>query len=271
VPTNPTSAIVERLKQVIDQYDDGDDNDRRKNTVSSSDVEVITLETSAKNVKKRMDEIFCDIIQKDLSVGSEDDGLPPSTTNGHLQGNDITNASLQKTRCSNFVIIHMGVDASSSCIKLETRAYNEATFRVPDEDGYRPSEVCIDSSQSLGTILSSTLDLDWVCADVNNRRRHCGKSDGDVQLSSDAGRFVCNYTYWYSLNRARDRTVTNICSNGGLDVTEPSIDVVFVHVPPFNVQSIENQMDIIVHVMNSICQSISDVDIKIPYKTVPDV
>jgi pyroglutamyl-peptidase len=36
------------------------------------------------------------------------------------------------------VIVHLGVDSNASRIKLERQAYNNMTFRVPDEDGDSP-------------------------------------------------------------------------------------------------------------------------------------
>lgn len=60
----------------------------------------------------------------------------------------------------------------------------------------------------------------------------------------DPGRFVCNYTYYYSLSK-----------------TEQSEQVysLFVHVPPFSVVGKEEQMKVIVAIMQCIdAQLMSD-------------
>lgn len=60
------------------------------------------------------------------------------------------------------VTVHLGVDAKATCFKLERTAYNNATFRVPDIDGYQPQHVRICTSMALDEPLSTDLPLDKI-------------------------------------------------------------------------------------------------------------
>ena len=58
------------------------------------------------------------------------------------------------------VLLHLGVDYRGKCFKVERCAYNDATFRVPDERGYQPvAEVCVDS-HGHGHRFSTSLPVD---------------------------------------------------------------------------------------------------------------
>ncbi len=58
--------------------------------------------------------------------------------------------------------VHLGVDAKATCFKLEHTAYNNATFRVPDVEGYQPYKVRICPSMALDEPLSTDLPLEGV-------------------------------------------------------------------------------------------------------------
>ena len=62
--------------------------------------------------------------------------------------------------------IHLGVDQRATCFKLERTAYNNMNFRVPDENGFMPSDQCIDSLD-LEAAVCTTLNLDEVCGAMN--------------------------------------------------------------------------------------------------------
>ncbi len=90
------------------------------------------------------------------------------------------------------ILVHFGVDVSATRFKLERQAYNEANFRLPDEDGWQPAhEEIAPSAQGAPGVVATRLDVDVVA----QRLRDAGF---DVAVSRDPGRYVCNYTYYKS-------------------------------------------------------------------------
>ena len=106
------------------------------------------------------------------------------------------------------VILHLGVASNRNAISLECRGVNEATFRVPDQRGYQccGEEVVVDSSP----VMFCSLHLPKILAELHDRGVKC-------EMSTDAGRFLCNYVFFQSLHAAKPF----------------DIPVLFVHVPPF--------------------------------------
>eukprot|EP00808_Paulinella_micropora_P013545 g73463.t1 len=108
------------------------------------------------------------------------------------------------------VWVHFGVDSGATGYKLECRAFNEADFRVPDQRGWQPKKEKID--ELAPKVYYTTLPLPEICAQL--------RDEGfPVDISYDAGRFVCNWIYFLSLE------YTKIGQNGV---------ALFVHVPPFS-------------------------------------
>ena len=94
--------------------------------------------------------------------------------------------SLRRTDARNVVFVHLGVYQSCPFFRLETNAFNDATFRIPDEDDFQPTNQKINDNREFNDCIKSTLPLTELCASL--------KADGfDVQESDDAGRFLCNY------------------------------------------------------------------------------
>lgn len=119
------------------------------------------------------------------------------------------------------IFVHFGVDAGSNGFKLEQSAYNEATFRVPDERGFCPHKQRIaECSHTLHTNLDLRELRERLCKNSIGWRSSC------LDISTDPGRFVCNWLYFNSLHLSRKR--------GG--------PVLFVHVPTFEVCSQDEQL-----------------------------
>jgi pyroglutamyl-peptidase len=94
------------------------------------------------------------------------------------------------------ILLHFGANSGSHRFALENQAVNEATFRCPDELGWKPQRVPIMSSD--GSILharQTTLPV----KEISKSLQQMGY---DVTPSDDAGRFVCNYVYYHSLRFA---------------------------------------------------------------------
>jgi pyroglutamyl-peptidase len=108
--------------------------------------------------------------------------------------------------------VHFGVNGAARQIVLESQAFNEATFRCPDERGQVFMNQPIIDAPEAKTCLQSQVDTKTVVSDL----RSAGHAVG---TSNDAGRFVCNWIYYQSLYRTLK-----------LGSTHQSL---FVHVPPF--------------------------------------
>jgi len=110
------------------------------------------------------------------------------------------------------IFVHFGVAASETKFRLESVAWNDATFRVPDERGWQPQNQCIISDTSFGQSLACPLPLQSIAETLQN-------SGYTVELSTDPGRFVCNWIYYNSLNLSQKNGTHSL----------------FVHIPPFSI------------------------------------
>ncbi len=115
-------------------------------------------------------------------------------------------------------MLHLGVDEKCDKIKLESTAYNEATFRIPDQSAWKPQGVPINSEEELDFVRTTPLPVGKLAESL---------SKYDVLVSQDAGRYVCNYTYYISLEEAAKRS---------------KIYPLFVHVPLFSQVPKETQL-----------------------------
>jgi pyroglutamyl-peptidase len=112
----------------------------------------------------------------------------------------------------------------SNNFAVERRAVNEATFRCPDELGWQPQrEPIVPDDGPISFIRETTVPVRDVVSALKTR------GGFDVMESYDAGRFVCNYVYYYSLRQAHKNGVTSL----------------FVHVPLFVAISEERQLQFI--------------------------
>lgn len=124
------------------------------------------------------------------------------------------------------VLLHMGVNCMGTRFQLEQCAYNEANFSIPDEKGFQPRhEEVIEACEP---ILMTKLDVDRILMDLG--------LDSFV-VSTDPGRFVCNYTYYCSLSKFHD------CDD---------VYTLFLHVPPFSVVPEAEQFQVVLHLMDTI-------------------
>uniref|UniRef100_A0A0G4GGZ7 Pyroglutamyl-peptidase I n=1 Tax=Chromera velia CCMP2878 TaxID=1169474 RepID=A0A0G4GGZ7_9ALVE len=131
------------------------------------------------------------------------------------------------------LVVHFGLDASSSGFSLECRAANEADFGIPDEAGWTPQQERICKEASTPEFLHSSLDLERLCAELQERGFPC-------EVSEDAGRFVCNYIYFQSLREAEK------CKAACPDTCTA---VLFVHVPLLETIPFERQLEFLESLM----------------------
>eukprot|EP01026_Neomeris_dumetosa_P077756 TRINITY_DN8398_c0_g1_i5.p1 TRINITY_DN8398_c0_g1~~TRINITY_DN8398_c0_g1_i5.p1 ORF type:complete len:236 (-),score=34.66 TRINITY_DN8398_c0_g1_i5:170-877(-) len=130
------------------------------------------------------------------------------------------------------VWLHLGVDTVRNCYFLENRAINNATFRCPDNKNWCPTEEKINQEHPFNSHLYTDLDTEQIAA----RMRLKGF---DINLSDDAGKFVCNWTYYLSL--------TDSLQFPG------KWHSLFVHVPSLEKESLEEQKVVLTALVQEIC------------------
>jgi pyroglutamyl-peptidase len=119
------------------------------------------------------------------------------------------------------VVIHLGVNVAVKQFELELQARNEATFSCPDEAGWIPvkSRIDPDTALPLDHVRQTLLPVHRLVVELR-------ASGFDVGVSTDAGRFVCNWVYYNSLRLAERKNVHSL----------------FVHVPAHDAQPLEAQL-----------------------------
>ncbi|XP_058076214.1 uncharacterized protein LOC131224825 [Magnolia sinica] len=116
--------------------------------------------------------------------------------------------------------LHFGVNSGATRFAIEHQAVNEATFRCPDELGWKPQKLpIIPSDGGISRTRETSLPVDEIT-------KALAKMGYEVMTSDDAGRFVCNYVYYHSLRFAEQHGIKSL----------------FVHVPLFLTIEEETQM-----------------------------
>uniref|UniRef100_H0X6D8 Pyroglutamyl-peptidase I like n=1 Tax=Otolemur garnettii TaxID=30611 RepID=H0X6D8_OTOGA len=103
--------------------------------------------------------------------------------------------------------VHVGMDTSGKAIVLEQCGKNRG-YRDADVRGFRPEDgVCLPGGPE---VITSVVSMKTVC-------RCIVIEDIEVAFSRDAGRYVCDYTYYLSLHHG--------CGSAAL-----------IHVPPLSLR-----------------------------------
>ncbi|CAN6724478.1 unnamed protein product [Malus baccata var. baccata] len=135
---------------------------------------------------------------------------------------------------SRTIWLHFGVNSGATKFAIEHQAVNEATFRCPDEMGWKPQKVpIIPSDGGIAHIRETSLPVEEIT-------KALAKKGYEVMTSDDAGRFVCNYVYYHSLRFAEQNGIKSL----------------FVHVPLFLTIAEETQMQFaasLLEVLTSLC------------------
>ncbi|KAA8491158.1 Pyroglutamyl-peptidase 1 [Porphyridium purpureum] len=116
-------------------------------------------------------------------------------------------------------VIHLGVHSATSKFHVESIAHNEAHFGCADEAGWRPQHQLIENSASAVPYRSSTVDTKALT-------QYLATLGHKVRESQDAGRFVCNWTYYQSIRLASEKTRV-------LAGSKCKIHTLFLHIPSF--------------------------------------
>ena len=121
---------------------------------------------------------------------------------------------------SHNLIVHLGVNSAATEVRLEKQAVNCNDFRIPDAQGNQPCNEMIDKCEKLDHCYECKIDIPTMCKTLADGTHSCSES-------TDAGRYICNYTYYCSLREFAEFDNTH---------------VIFIHVPQFETQSKDKQI-----------------------------
>ena len=199
---NPTTVIANRLIKYLENREVGNDSTPQLSAI----IKTLVIETSVDAAREEIDRLYEQHIK---------DSLDQTT-----------------------VFLHLGVSNTASCFRLEQCAYNDATFRIPDERGYQPRNKIIAENVAYQHSLSTDLDTAHLKLQLN---RTCPNLP--VEISTNPGRFVCNYTYFYSLLKTQ--------------IHGQSLQALFFHVPPFAVIGEDEQLLVVATLVQGIYSQIN--------------
>lgn len=132
----------------------------------------------------------------------------------------ISGKDSESSNSKRIIWVHFGVNSGATRFAIEHQAVNEATFRCPDEMGWKPQKVpIIPADGGISRTRETSLPVEEITKTLT-------KMGYEVMPSDDAGRFVCNYVYYHSLRFAE----------------QSGIQSLFVHVPLFLTIDEETQM-----------------------------
>ncbi|XP_038714658.1 pyrrolidone-carboxylate peptidase-like [Tripterygium wilfordii] len=132
----------------------------------------------------------------------------------------ISSKESESSNPGRVIWVHFGVNSGATRFAIEHQAVNEATFRCPDEMGWKPQKVpIIPADGGISRIRETSLPVEDIT-------KALAKQGYAVMTSDDAGRFVCNYVYYHSLRFAEQNGTKSL----------------FVHVPLFMTINEETQM-----------------------------
>lgn len=107
------------------------------------------------------------------------------------------------------IVIHVGVSHKANCLTIENVAHSTG-YKQPDIHNKCPDERCV-----LPRALKTCIDVNTLCDCVNKNTNESGCT---ACVSHDAGRYLCEYIFYQSLNIGTEKTL-------------------FVHVPDLHVYS----------------------------------
>ncbi|KAL5582707.1 hypothetical protein UlMin_015149 [Ulmus minor] len=132
----------------------------------------------------------------------------------------ISDKDSESSNSGGVIWIHFGVNSGATKFAIEHQAVNEATFRCPDEMGWKPQKVpIIPADGGISHKRETSLPVEEIAKALASKGY-------EVMTSDDAGRFVCNYIYYHSLRFSEQNKTKSL----------------FVHVPLFLTIDEETQM-----------------------------
>lgn len=209
VEENPSNILIRELPKFLQQSSNSAE-DAWKAKLLHRVKEWQVVETSAEGAQEEL---------KSLYKRMESDKLDSKTT---------------------VVFLHLGVNVFGEGFQVESCAYNDASFRIPDERGYQPTSVPILDHQPLGSPTNTELDVSDLAQNQTN-----AFPTVKTKVSTDPGRFVCNYLYYWSLNNASQATTMS-------NPTGTQYKSLFLHVPRFEIVPQGIQIEYVAELMRNI-------------------
>ena len=137
------------------------------------------------------------------------------------------------------VYLHLGVAASRKELNLETTAFNNTQFNIPDELGWSPmNEPICQINGSLTHSYKTRLNTNKLVNILKNNEKY----KYNCNESNDAGLYVCNWIFYHS---------SHLCAGNENEYS------LFVHVPLFKVISEEIQTQFVIDLVNEIAKMLS--------------
>jgi len=201
---NPTTAIATKLVDYLQKRGDPESQDLAACT------KTIVIEVSLEAARQEMNNLHQEIL---ASIQDESDEQKQTV-----------------------IILHLGVNYRGNYFQLEQCAYNDADFRIPDERGHQPRKEPIVEGVPVGEPLVTQFDLPPVLKELNDMGSR-GNNSTPAVISTDPGRFVCNYLYYTSLSKNSTTAVSD------------SVRVLFLHVPPNEVADDTEQLCFVADLM----------------------
>lgn len=135
------------------------------------------------------------------------------------------------------ILVHVGVDDTARAVRLETAAANWAQACLPDNSGHRAR------GEELVPGAPTRLHATWHAAALVGRLTAAGHC---VERSEDAGRYVCNATFYAALDAGRllERKGRHAPVTG------------FVHVPPPHVLDTEQVRTALVALVGELAEQV---------------
>lgn len=119
-----------------------------------------------------------------------------------------------------YIFLHMGVNVNGTGYQIEKSAYNDASFRIPDERGFQPQgELVVDDDTQHGRALTTKLPVQALVEYLQ-----AAFPAVETKLSQNPGRFVCNYLYYTSLRQLQETLPDQVI--GSLFLHIPSFDLI---------------------------------------------
>jgi len=138
------------------------------------------------------------------------------------------------------IVLMLGLAGDASKYRLETQAVNLATARIPDNDGNQPIDVPVIVADEMNQVLMGTWPTDKLFEQL-------AASGHDVSISDNAGRYVCNATYYAALQQA-------VAIDNGAGEYRPRVG--FLHIPPD--RSLAETSDLVTEIVEHLAAEISE-------------
>lgn len=172
-----------------------------------------------------------------VSTKDVDKDLAAMWTAGNWMHDDAVVGDKETVPFVKDIWIHLGVYQGIKNIHLETTAYNDMTFRCPDECGFQPAFGTRVNENDKALKRTTQIPVESICTEDSLANL--------VKLSTDPGRFLCNYVYFKSLSRISE-----------MMTDESNCDAMFIHVPDFSDMSFATQVKLLSHILHYIAQTV---------------